>query len=396
MNFIFISPQFPRTYWNFCARLKERGVNVLAIADTPYDQLSEELRRSVTEYYKVDSMENYDEMFRAVAFFSFKYGKIDWIESNNEYWLEQDARLREDFNVKTGVQSSDIKKFKFKSEMKACYEEAGVPAARYLLVTDKDKALGFISDVGYPVIAKPDNGVGASHTYKIENEKDLDHFFETMPDLPYIMEEFIDGDIVSYDVITDSRCEPLFESMTCWPPSIADIVNNELDLSYYTAADILPELRKKGRATCKAFGVRSRFVHLEFFRLKKAKKGLGKKGTIAALEANMRPAGGYTPDMMNYSHSTDVYSIWADMVTTDERILPQSEKDAYAVYASRRDIHSYVHSPEEIHGKYGSRIMMEERLPEIWWGAMGNYMYIAKAKSEEEAEDFISFVLEKK
>ena len=52
------------------------------------------------------------------------------------------------------------------------------------------------------------------------------------------MEEFIEGDIVSYDVITDSKAEPLFESMTEWPPSIADIVNNELDLAYYTAAGV--------------------------------------------------------------------------------------------------------------------------------------------------------------
>ena len=31
MNFIFISPNFPKSYWNFCDRLKKRGVNVLVI-----------------------------------------------------------------------------------------------------------------------------------------------------------------------------------------------------------------------------------------------------------------------------------------------------------------------------------------------------------------------------
>ena len=54
MNFIFISPQFPHTYWNFCARLKKNGINVLGIGDTPYDQLSQELRNSLTEYYRVN------------------------------------------------------------------------------------------------------------------------------------------------------------------------------------------------------------------------------------------------------------------------------------------------------------------------------------------------------
>ena len=28
MNFIFVSPHFPNTYWNFCDRLHRNGVNV--------------------------------------------------------------------------------------------------------------------------------------------------------------------------------------------------------------------------------------------------------------------------------------------------------------------------------------------------------------------------------
>ena len=49
MNFIFISPQFPHTYWNFCDRLKRNGVNVLGIGDSPYDSLEDCLKNSLTE-----------------------------------------------------------------------------------------------------------------------------------------------------------------------------------------------------------------------------------------------------------------------------------------------------------------------------------------------------------
>ena len=35
MNVIFISPQFPETYWQFCAGLKRNGATVLGIGDTP-------------------------------------------------------------------------------------------------------------------------------------------------------------------------------------------------------------------------------------------------------------------------------------------------------------------------------------------------------------------------
>ena len=396
MNFIFISPQFPHTYWNFCARLKKNGINVLGIGDTPYDQLSQELRNSLTEYYRVNDMENYDEMFRAVAFFSYKYGRIDWLESNNEYWLEQDARLRTDFNITTGVNTKGISKYKSKYEMKKYYAKAGVPTARISKVTDLKKAKAFLEEIGgYPIIAKPECGVGAAHTYKITKDAELEEFFATRPDVAYVMEEFIEGDIVSYDVITDNRCEPLFESMTCWPPSIADIVNNKLDLDYYTAATVPEALRTLGRATVKAFDVKSRFVHLEFFCLRKNKKGLGKKGDFVGLEVNMRPAGGYTPDIMNWAHATDVYQIWADMVAFNERRVPDLNMDHCCVYASRRDCYQYKHSWDEVMEKYRDKIVMAERLPALWYDAMGNYMFTAHADDDAAAEEFIAFVEER-
>ena len=70
MNFVFISPNFPHTYWQFCDRLKKRGVNVLGIGDASYDSLDRSLRDSLTEYYRVSSMENYDEMLRAIGYFT--------------------------------------------------------------------------------------------------------------------------------------------------------------------------------------------------------------------------------------------------------------------------------------------------------------------------------------
>ena len=95
--------------------LRADGVNVLGIGDAPYDSLSPRLRYTLTEYYRVENMEDYDAMFRAVAFLSFRYGKIDWLESNNEYWLMQDARLREDFHITTGLQPKDMALIKYKS-----------------------------------------------------------------------------------------------------------------------------------------------------------------------------------------------------------------------------------------------------------------------------------------
>ena len=133
-NLVFISPNFPTNYWQFCRELRNNGMNVLGIGDQPYDDLSAELKDSLNEYYKVNSLENYDEVYRAVAFFIFKYGRIDWLESNNEYWLMQDAQLRTDFNITSGFSAEYMAGIKYKSKMKAYYTKAGIPVARYHLV----------------------------------------------------------------------------------------------------------------------------------------------------------------------------------------------------------------------------------------------------------------------
>ena len=391
MNFVFVSPHFPHTYWQFCDRLHRNGINVLGIGDAPYDSLEGPLKAALTEYYRVGSLEDYDQVYRAVAFFAFKYGKIDWVESMNEYWLEQDARLRTDFNITTGIRSDRISFIKEKRLMKKLYLEAGIPTARQHVVSDRDAGKDFIQKVGYPVIVKPDIGVGATHTWKLENDADLDSFYSNLPAAPYVMEEFIQGEICSYDAILDSRCEPLFESMTVWPP-VMDIVNKDLDLMYYTCPEVPEKLRILGRKTVKAFGVDRRFVHLEFFRLTKAREGLGEIGDFVALEVNMRPAGGYTPDMMDFAHSTDVYQIYADMVAFDGRRVPESAAHFYCVYASRKDGHTYARTHEEIMARFGHQMMMQEEMPPMNWPQMGRYMYTARLGTFEEAQAFIEYV----
>lgn len=396
MNFVFISPQFPKHYWNFCDRLKKNGVNVLGIGDTPFDNLRDELKAALTEYYFLSDLSDYAEIFKAVAFFSFKYGKIDWLESNNEFWLEQDARLRTDFNIATGEQFENISRIKNKSAMKKYYALAGVPTARLHKITTLAAAEEFIAQVGYPVIVKPDVGVGATDTVKISDAVELRNFFKRQIEVPHVMEEFVTGDICSYDAILNSRSEPLLESMTVWPPSIMDIVLKQLDLSYYTTDFAPAKLCEVGRATAKAFGVKSRFVHLEFFRLTEAKTGLGEVGDFVGLEVNMRPAGGYTPDMIDFAHSTDVYQIWADMITDDKRKLPDDGKHFYCVYASRRDSHRYIHTHEEILTRYVKNLVMCERMPEMMVPQMGNQMYTAKVADLAKTKEFIRFVQEQR
>ena len=405
MNVVFVSPHFPQTYSHFCAALKRNGVNVLGIADTPFGELNDELRWALADYYQVRNLEDYNEVYRAVAWFAHRYGRIDWIESNNEYWLEQDARLRTDFNVNSGIKLDHIEAIKEKSEMKKYYAIGKVPTARQIKAAEGlSNVLAFARKTGFPIIAKPDNGVGASGTFKLNSEQELTDWFASHPSNfgAFVVEEFITGLLTSYDAVYDSHGEPLFESMGVYPTPIMDIVHDNLDSCYWVEKEVPAALAKVGRRTVKAFGIKSRFVHLEFFKLDRDREGLGKKGDFVGLEVNMRPAGGYTPDLMNFAHSTDVFQIWADMVAFDERRKEAGEQ-YFCAYASRRDCYSYVHSHEEVFARYGSfsaedpalGICMCQRMPDALSDALGNQVYVARFASRKDIQPFFDFVCER-
>ncbi len=389
-NFIFLSPNFPDSYWRFCAALREQGVRVLGIGDCPYDNLSDALRASLEEYYKVGDLGNYEEVYSAVAFFLFKYGRCDALESNNEFWLERDARLRTDFNIPSGFHVQDMKPVKYKSQMKEKYRLAGIPVARYVLAEDFSVCREFLRKVGCACL-KPDNGVGANGNFKISNEEELRVFFEKGL-TGYIMEEFVNGTVCSYDAIVDCLGNPVFETGNITPHSLMDIVNEGATSCFYIVKELADDVRDAGRRALKAFRVKSRFVHFEFFRLDED-CALGKKGSIVALEVNMRPSGGCSPDMMNYANSVDVYRIWGEMMAKGTAGYERGEH-CYCMFVGRRTVRNYKLSHEQILQRYGEHLKSYGGVDSALAPAMGNYHYIAVFDTEEEGKAFITALSE--
>lgn len=280
--------------------------------------------------------------------------------------------------------------------MKAYYQKAGITTARYHMVDNFDGCRKFIDEVGYPVVVKPDNGVGASDTYKLSTDQELRDFLAyksaVHPFAPYIMEEFVHAEVNSYDAIIDAHGNPIFEAGNVTPMSIMDIVNNNDNSIYYIVKDLPDDTRAAGRAAVKSFGVKSRFIHFEFFRMTEDQPSMGEKGKIVALEVNMRPCGGFTPDMINFSRSTNVYKIWADMVAFGGTDMPVGEH-FYCAYAGRRDGKPFLYSHEQIMQKYQGHMRMVDRIPDALADAMGNQMYVATFSTEEEMNQFYQDVL---
>ncbi|MFA7100307.1 MAG: carbamoylphosphate synthase large subunit [Bacilli bacterium] len=396
-NYLFISPDFPKSYYLFAKALAKAGFRVLGVASTAYDDLRPELKEALTEYYRVNNMEDYSEMRQAAAYFVNKYGPLDFVESNNEYWLELEAKLRSEFQVSTGKNNTNIIAFKSKEAEKEYYQKAGVKTARYSVVKDLESAKQFIKEVGYPIIAKPDIGVGASNTYKIENIRDLEGFFAHYDyRTKYLMEEYVEGDLISFDGITNSTAEVVFSSNEVFPYHIMDVVNHQGDVYYYSNIEVPLDLETIGKRVLKAFDARYRYFHLEFFRMSKVKKGLGKKGDIIGLEANMRCPGGYTPDMINFAHSVDTYSIYAQSLINDKVEVQQNGLNYYCVYGARRNGAEYVMSSAEIMNKYANELVMHDYMPTILAFAMGDEFFVVKTTSYQKLCEFRDDVLQRK
>lgn len=394
MNFIFISPNFPSSYYRFCMALRRNGVTVLGIGDTPYDSLSEDVKRSLNEYYYVHSLSDYQSKKDAVAYFQYKYGRIDFIESNNEFWMQDDAQLRTDFNVTSGPNVDQVYYYRHKSAMKEIYKTVPIKSARYCLPRDIEEAKAFIAKVKYPVIVKPDDGVGASKTHALHNDEELQAFFNTRDgNISYIMEEFVEGDLISFDGVCNSNGDVIYAVSHAFPTQIMDVVNDGGDVFYYTLPDVPEDLDAIGRKVVKAFNAKSRFFHLEFFRLTKGKRGLGKKGDIVGLEVNMRVPGGFTPDLINFAHSIDIYQIWADVIAFDENRQNLIYPRTYACYVGRRNYVNYAHYYEEIMEKYHNEIMLTQGMPDVLSGAMGNYFFMAKFDSLTQMQGFIRYLI---
>lgn len=387
-NFVFLSPNFPEDYWQFCMELRNNGLRVLGIGDCPYDHLTPQLKNALHEYYKVSSLENYDEVYRAMGYFIHKYGRIDWLESNNEYWLMRDAHLRTDFHITSGFQAAEMAPMKYKSAMKAFYAKAGVPTAQYCLPKSYEEALDFIKKVGYPLVAKPDNGVGANDTYLLYAQTDLDRLFAEQDITQYIMEPFVKGFVQTYDAIINAEGEILFDSSLVTPVSCMETVNDHTESLLYATKDIDPKIVDAGQRVIRAYGIRSRFIHLEFFVLTEDQPILGRTGDVVGLEVNMRPAGDVSPHLYNFACETNVFKIYADMIAFDRNTLGNTAPKHFAASIGRRDNKRYKMNHDDIMTQYGHCMKSYGVSPEALAPLMGDRFYIAIFDSEEELQRF--------
>jgi hypothetical protein len=365
MNVVFLSPHFPSPVRQFCMRLRDEGATVLGVADEPYDNLHPDLREALTDYYRVDDMHRYDELVRSLGWLIHRHGRIDRLESLNEYWLETDARLRTDFNI-PGIGVAEIDRIKRKSVMKRVFRRAGIATARGRVCRTPAATRRFIADIGYPVIAKPDIGVGAARTYRLADDANLAAYLVDKAPVDYILEEVIEGQLLTYDGLVDRDGRVVFDTTLTYATSVLDVVQGG-DMTYWIPRGVPDDLRALGRRTLAAFDVRERPFHFEYFRRP--------DGSLVALEVNMRQPGGLTVDMWNYANEIDVYRAWAQVVVHGTAEVT-TQRPYACLWAGRKHGRSYRLTHEEATARAGDRLILHAGVEPVFAPAIGDEGFV--------------------
>jgi hypothetical protein len=386
MDFLYISPEFPPNYARFIEQLHLLGVRVWGLGEADFYFMPESLRSALTWYVQAD-LNNDDAVQHAIDELvrqknaSGHAGNFDLVESHNEQWLTLEGFINEKYGI-DGIREQDLPRLKKKSIMKQLFTDLGLPVARGERITDFNRALDLADTLGYPLILKPDEGVGAGGIYRVEDKNQLkSHLSQIKQD--YLVEEFIEGDIVTYDGLTDYDGNIVFENSLIYGDGVLEYVQGK-DTFFYVNRHIPDDLRAVGRQLVPLFDIRRKFFHFEFFKI---------GGSYMPIEINCRPPGGAILDMMNFSVDDDLYRAYAGMITGGRAVV-QAQKKYYCSYVGRKDKH-YVHSHAEILSAFGHCLVEHDLNPPVFRQAMGTERYIFRSPNEAQILDIADYVLKK-
>ncbi|MEE4264272.1 MAG: ATP-grasp domain-containing protein [Desulfobacteraceae bacterium] len=386
MDFLYISPEFPPNYAHFIEQLHSLGVRVWGLGEADFHFMPERLRSALSWYARAD-LNNMDAVQQALDELlrqknaSGHAGNFDLVESHNEQWLTLEAVINEKYGI-DGIKQLDLPRLKKKSRMKQLFKDLGLPVARGGRVADTKQAMDLAGRLGYPLILKPDEGVGAGGIYRVEDKNQLQSLLSRIK-ADYLIEEFVEGDMVTYDGLTDYDGNIVFESSLIYGDGILEFVLGK-DTFFYVNRHIPDELRATGRQLVPLFDIRRKFFHFEFFRI----------GEIyLPIEINCRPPGGAIVDMMNYSADDDLYRIYAGMIAGGQAAAPAPKK-YYCCYIGRKHGH-YAHSHAEILATFGHCLVEHGLNPPIFQQAMGTERYIFRSPNEADMFDIEDYALKK-
>jgi formate-dependent phosphoribosylglycinamide formyltransferase (GAR transformylase) len=262
-------------------------------------------------FVKVDDALDVEQLIEGVEKVRKRHGGLHQVVGVLEPLQVPLAEVRAHFGV-PGTDPKTAMLFRDKARMKDALREAGLPCAKHKLITSLADAIGFIQEVGLPIVLKPPAGAGCKATWRIRTLEELKGAIEAVhptPANPTLAEEFLKGREYCFDTITVNG-KVRFENISRYYPGPLEVIENP----WIQWAVVLPRMlsmdlddaRAMGRKAIKALGLGTGFTHMEWFRRD--------DGSLAIGEIAARPPGANFVEMMSWAHDADLYKAWARAV----------------------------------------------------------------------------------
>ncbi len=362
MNIIFIEPSFPYNQREFVRALTAAGANVIGIGERPAEHLSSDLKSWLAEYVQVSSVVHEPSLLKAVKAIQ-KAVWVDRLEATVEAHIMPAAVVREATGI-PGTSTETAFLCRDKPAMKDVLRKAGIPCARSARARSAEDAGSFAKEVGYPLIVKPPAGAGASGTFRVRDEADLERVIEESGlsgGAEVAIEEFVQGHEGFLDTLTVNG-KVGHEFITHYYPNVLVamrerwispqmVATNRIDAPGYD------EVKKLAREVIKVLEIGTSATHMEWF--------FGPKG-LKFSEIGCRPPGVGQWDVYNAANEFDLYFEWAHALVHGSTHSRPSRRYAAGMIALRPEgngIISAYSGVAEIDRKYGECIVAAH-LPE--------------------------------
>lgn len=343
------------------------------ISSQALESFPEDLRERVVAYENVEDVLSADQLAEATERAARTFGgRVDRLIGILEQMQVPLAQVRERLGIR-GMDSEEAHNFRDKSRMKQILRDNGLPCARHALAADREAALVFARECGYPLVAKPPAGAGARHTERVENDEQLTGYLKSQPpsaSAPVLLEEFIRGREHSFDSVTLDR-RHLFHSISSYHPSPLEVVES----LWIQWCVLLPrridgpeyaDMVETGRRALEVLGMVTGMSHMEWFRRS--------DGSLAISEVAARPPGAQFTSLISYAHDLDFYRAWARLVVEEKFEAPERKFACGAAYLRGQGSGKVVdvRGLEEVLAELGS-LVVERKLPHTGQEPSGSY-----------------------
>lgn len=334
---VFIAPRFLENTNRFLSAFAALdGITLSVVSEDPAEGIPAAVRPRIAAHYGVKNCLDGAELTTAVRAISKGVGKVDRLNGVLEQLQIPMAHVRDALDIE-GIRSEVAQNFRDKDRMKDVLRKANVPVARSGLATSPAALRSFIDRVGYPVIVKPQAGLGTRDTFRITSKEDLEALekkgLAPSERAPLQVEEFVVAREHTCETVT-IRGKTVWRSGSRYFPTPLEVLENPW-VQYCVLLpreDDLPEFAKfapiNESALAALFGkdagtaAGTALSHMEWF--------LREDGSALVNEVGARPPGVMLMPLMSLAHDTNLISDWARLMSLDE-FAPK--KRAYAAGA---------------------------------------------------------------